>query len=507
MAVSQSLTVTEVANSTNVADNTSQVNIKWTSTQSGDSYNAYTRTAYYWISINGGEETKYSVSYTLPQNKTKTILNKTITVPHKSDGSGTVTVRTEMDTRISAGVVKKSAECILTTIPRATTMDSLSCSTAYFTGTLTYKYTPKTTAFYNRCNISLSLDGEYINIKTINHGKKTAAQQTQTVTLSSSELSNLYSNLTKEKKGTLRFTFRTYSDSAYSDQIGSPSYKEVTLSIPNNKSIWPLVSLAVEPVSTLPAAFDGLYIQGKTKLKATVTASGQYGADITLRRVRLDGVNHDTKGTYTSGYLSKYGTFEVTGYVEDSRGFSNSVFEDITVIAYAKPKILDVVAARCDEDGNLADNGTYLKIIAKRSYSPVKSEGVQKNFCQIRYRYKVASASTYSAWTTILDKNSLTTDQVETGALLGGVLSIASTYHVQVQAIDDIGEYAETVIAVPTDIVHNHKTKNGWGFGKYCEGENLLDCAWDAHFHGEVLIGDNGMTLREYILAVISEGG
>ena len=79
MAVSQSLSVTEVAGSANVADNSSKVRILWTSTQTGQSWNGYTRTAYYWVSINGGAETKYSVSYTLPQYSTKTILDTTIT--------------------------------------------------------------------------------------------------------------------------------------------------------------------------------------------------------------------------------------------------------------------------------------------------------------------------------------------------------------------------------------------------------------------------------------------
>jgi hypothetical protein len=42
------------------------------------------------------------------------------------------------------------------------------------------------------------------------------------------------------------------------------------------------------------------------------------------------------------------------------------------------------------------------------------------------------------------------------------------------------------------------------GLGKYVEGENLLDVAWDAKFRGDVMIGD--MTLREYILQIMSEG-
>lgn len=507
MAVSQTLTITEVEDSAKVADNTSQVTIVWQSTQSGDSYNANTRTAYYWVSINGGEETKYSVSYTLPQNKTKTILNKTITVPHKDDGSGTVTVRTEMDTRISAGVVKKTATCTLSIIPRASTLDSLSCSTSYFTGTMTYKYTPKSAELYNRCNISLHLNGEYYRIKTVDHGKKAASQQTATVTFTASEIEAVYEYLTSAQKGTLRFTFRTYSDSDYSNQIGDYTYKELELNIPDDFTTKPAVSMALEPVGSLPDAFDGLYIQGKTKVKATLNVTGKYDAKIESSYIKVDGTTYDSGDKYTSGYLSKYGEITVTGYATDSREYTGSKEKKITVIAYSKPKILNVEAFRCYENGLQADDGTFLKIKAKRSYSLVKSNGEQKNFCKIRYRYKAASASSYSSWSTILAGDNLTSDVVETKALLNGLIAIETSFHVQVQAIDDVGDHAEATVIVPTDIVHNHKTKNGWGLGKYCEGDNLLDVAWDAHFHGDILIGETRMTLKEYIKAVISEGG
>lgn len=492
MAVEQLLTVAEVSGSSNVTDNTSQVNIKWTSTQSGSSYNANTRTAYYWISINGGTETKYSVSYTLPQNTTKTILNKTITVKHKDDGSGTISVRTEMDTRISAGVVKKTASCTLTTIPRATSFDSLSCATSYFTGNLTYKYTPKSSAFYNRCNISLNLNGEYIRVKSVDLGKKSAAQQTATVTLSSSELETVYNELPSATKGILRFTFRTYSDSGYSNQIGDAVYREVTLNIPNDSTTQADVSMTLVPVGTLPDAFDGLYVQGKTKVKATLSAEGKFKSTIKSYSMKVDGATYDSGDSYTSDWLNKTGSFTVYGYAKDSRGYTGSTSKSITVIAYAKPKILNVEAERCDSKGNLADNGTYLKIKAKRSYSPVKSGSTQKNFCQIRYRYKLSTASSYSGWTTILAKSSLSSDQVETGALLGGVLSVASSYHVQVQAIDDIGEYASTTITVPTDKVYWHRdgVRNSFTFGGYVEEDNTFAIAAGIEFKVKSLTGE-----------------
>lgn len=444
--------------------------------------------------------------------------NLKFTVSHDDDGDAKATIYWKWGVNSTWGKIQNisgSFSVTLPTIPRASTIDSLSCATSYFTGKMTYKYTPKSSAYYNRCNIALNLDGTYIAVKSINLGKKSASQKTGTVTLSASELETIYNELPSATKGKLRFTLRTYSDSGYSKQIGDAGYKEVTLSIPNDSTTKASVSMSLAPVSSLSSQFDGLYIQGKTKVKATLSATGKYEATIKSYSMKVDGTTYDSDDSYTSGYLSKYGSITVYGYAKDSRGYTGSTSKKITVIAYSNPKILpatgesDVVAARCDADGNLSDSGTYLKIKAKRSYSTVKNDGVQTNFCQIRYRYKLESATTYSAWTTILAKDSLTSDEIVTGALLGGTLDIKSTYLVQVQVIDDIGGSAYTTISVPTDKVYWHRNgaKNSLGLGKYVEGENLLDCAWDAHFRGEVLIGDTGQTLKEYILAVISEGG
>jgi hypothetical protein len=127
MAVNQSLTVTQ--SSQNVTENTSKVRIRWTSQQTVDSWNGYERTAYYYVSVNGGAETKYSVKYTLPKQTTETIVDTTITVNHKADGTGSVKVRTWMDTDISAGVVEQTKTLTLDTIPRAT-QHTISASSA-----------------------------------------------------------------------------------------------------------------------------------------------------------------------------------------------------------------------------------------------------------------------------------------------------------------------------------------------------------------------------------------
>lgn len=490
MAVSQSLTLTEsnVVTSTN----TSKVRILWQSTQTGESWNGYTRTAKYYVSINGGAETEYLVSYTLPQNSTATIVDTTITVTHKSDGSGSVKVRTWMDTAISVGVVTQTKSLNLTTIPRASTMDALSCATAYFNGVMTYKYTPKSASFYNRCNIALNLDGVYTAVKTINLGQKAASQQTATVTLSESELSIIYNKLPSAKKGTLRFTFRTFSDSGYSSQIGDVVYKEITLTIPNIDATQPTATMTLTPVSSLSSTFSSLYVKGKSKVTVALTSgAGKYGAQVTSYKVSVDGKS----GTppYTSEYLVNPGSVTITGTVTDSRGYSRTYTKTITVIDYSPPQILpasgesEVIVARCDSSGSLSDTGTYLKIKAKRYYSKVISGSVQKNFCSLQYRYKESGGS-YSSWTTIL-ATTASSDEIVSGALLG-TLDIAKSYFVQIRAIDDIGESVISATTISTEKVYMHRagSMNSFALGKYAEAENTFDVAEDmtAIFRGKV---------------------
>lgn len=335
MSVSQSLTLTE--SGVSIASNTSKVRILWKSTQSGESWNGYTRTAKYYVSINGGAEKEYSVSYTLPQNATATIVDTTLTITHKSDGTGSVKVRTWMDTGISAGVVTQEKTLNLTTIARASSIDSLACNTAYFTGTLTYKYTPKSGNYYNRCNIALNIDGVFTAVKTINLGQKAASQQTATVTLSESELSTVYNKLTNTTKGKLRFTFSTYSDSAYSTKVGDAGYKEITLTIPNDTTTQPTMTMTLTPVSDFTGG-GAIYVKGLSKVKAAfASGAGKYGASIVSYKMTVAG--KDYASPFTSDYLATAGSVTVKGTVTDSRGYSRTYSQTISVTDYAKPSI------------------------------------------------------------------------------------------------------------------------------------------------------------------------
>jgi hypothetical protein len=454
-----------------------------------------TGTGTFSLSINVDKTTE-TKSITITESGWVKAIEHTVKVDHNSDGTKITTITGSgkiPGTTLSNGH-SFSMPITLDNIPREATFDSLSCATKYFTGNMTYKYTVKNASNYHRVNIALNINGSLTAVKTINLGKTSAAQQTASVTLSSSELSTIYNALPSASKSVLRFTLRTYSDSGYSKEIGSGKAREITLSIPQDDTTKPTATLTIAPVSDLASPFNTMYIQGKTKIQATLSnLKGKYGASIVSSYIEVD--DREYSSPCTTEFLTQAYARSVDGYIKDSRGFTNRVSVSVKVEPYASPRILPtsgesrIVCDRCDADGNLADNGSYLKIKAVRQYSKLNwASNTQKNFCEIQYRYKPNGGS-YSSWTTILATGA-SSDEVVTGALLGGALDTTMTYVVQVRAIDSLGEKETTTINVYGEGVYMHRAGsiNSLGIGKMVDEENTVDIAEDltTKFRGPV---------------------
>jgi hypothetical protein len=444
-----------------------------------------------------GQSQSASATMTITGSAWVLAMTATKTVSHNGDGTKTITISASGSI---SGTTLSSTSCSgrvsLTTIPRASTITSAINKT--LDTACEVKWTPLAKAFRYKLKFSL---GEWSYTTGAIHPNTTAAYIYTGYKLPLA----VANQLPKAKTGTMTVALYTYSDSGATTQIGSASSKTFTVTVPNNSSTKPTVTMSLAPVDSLGDAFSALYIQGKSKVKATLSASGKYGATITSYKMYIGGKEYGSP--YQSGYLSTPGTVTITGRAYDSRGYYNDIKTDITVIPYSKPQIKNVTASRCDSSGNLTDSGTHLKIEAKRSYSPVVSGGVQKNFCAIRYRYKTAEASSYSAWTTILASSSLDSDEIVTGALLNGALLTTKTYVVQVGVVDTIGGYANTTDTIPTDKVYMHRdgSRNALAIGKYVEKDNCVDIADDWDVCGRVYsLGKgkanipNGSDLNDY---------
>lgn len=486
MAVNQILTLTEVEGSVNNTANTSKVRILWQSTQTGDSWNGYTRVAKYYVSVNGGAEKEYSVSYTLPKATTKTIVDTTITVSHKTDGTGTVRVRTWMDTRISAEEIELSKEINLTNIPRASTLSYASNVT--LGNICTVRWTPRAKTFWYKIKFavgdwSLTTAAIYPNVTTLYTNASYGI---------SIDAAHQFPN---SKEADMNVTLYTYSDEACTKQIGDASTIKCKVYIPENENTLPTVAMSLSPVSSLKSAFDGLYIQNKTKVQASFDGSkAKYSAGIKSYSMIVEGKEYDKP--YQSDLLSQYGNISVKGTAVDTRGCSASITPKISVISYSKPNLIpykgesSIVCKRCDSEGNLSHSGTCIRVKVGRQYSKVISDGVQKNFCLIRVQHKAVGGS-WGDWTTILDKDD-TIDVVD--AILTGItFSISTTYLFRIEVVDDIGESSSMLITIPTAKTSVHLRKGGKGvaIGKYSEEDYVVDISeeWEVNARGDLRVG------------------
>lgn len=486
--------------------------IVWSSTPDQATNKSTVTAALYYKRNNTGFETSGQGTFAITINgtkitETKTIsitesgwvkaIENTVTVSHGTNGVKSISISAAgaiPSTTLTSTAV--SGTVSLDTIPRETTISNVVCSTKYFDGNLTYTYHPKTYGYYNRCNIALNLLGDYISVKSINLGKASKSNVSASVTLTEDELSIIYNKIPNHAQGVLRFTIRTYSDAEYKNQIGDGEYKEIKLYIPSTDDTKPTATMTLSAVNSLEAPFNTLYIRGRSRVQATFTnMEGKYGADIESYSLLVDG---DLCGSYDpsgciSALLATEGTRRVSGFVTDTRGNSRTYSQDIEVLTYSAPTVIpvsgesEIVCARCDASGNFTESGTYIRIKAKRRYSPLVSGGAQHNFCKIQYRYK-PHGGTYSDWATILDTTAAS-DEVDTGALLG-TLDVSTSYSVHIRAIDDMGESSSSTVLVPTERIYWHRagSRNAFAFGKYVEEDDTFDIAEDitVNFRGGV---------------------
>ena len=449
MAVSQSLALTQSSQS--VSGNYSKVRILWKSTQSGASYNNYTKTGYYWIAINGGSETKYSVSTTLPKSSTKTILDKTITVNHRTDGTGSVKVRTSLATGISAGTITKSDSLTLTTIPRATT-PKVSATSVNMGSAITIS-TPRASSSFTHDLAYTFAGSSYTSIAT---GVGTSYSWT---------VPDLASRIPNATSGTVTVRCITKSGST---TIGT---KTVTFTAKVPTSVIPTVSAVThsEATSGLAAQF-GAYVQNKSALAVKITGAGAKSSTITAYEATLNGKSY-TASSFTSSVLTSSGTLTLRVRVKDSRG-RWSAYKDtsIPVLAYSTPKISALSVYRCDASGNADDEGQYMAVSYGYSVTSLNS----KNTASMAIKYKRSDATSY---TNLLTNTALSAN---TTAKPSTVFSPDYQYDIQMTLTDWFGASVTANAVLPTALVIMDIKANGLGisFGKVSEFDGI-DFGWD----------------------------
>ena len=298
------------------------------------------------------------------------------------------------------------------------------------------------------------------------------------------------------KTGNMTVTLYTYSDAAATKQVGGADSETFTVTVPETDETRPTVkTMSVSPVSALSAPFNGLFIQGYSKVKATLEFETEYNASVAASNITVEGITYESP--YESAILNKPGKVTVKATVKDSRGYYGTNYREIEVIPYSKPYVKamsgqsNVVAGRCDASGNMTDSGTYLKIKAKTVFSKVISGDVQYNFGKLKYRYRKEGGS-FSAWQTILDYKTDGSDDVITPPMLNGALDIKANYQVQIIATDELYESEPVTLSVPSDDVYMDRPAGGksMGLGGYSTGDGILDVYWKTKARGGLSVFD-----------------
>ena len=161
----------------------------------------------------------------------------------------------------------------------------------------------------------------------------------------------------------------TYTSSA----TGSGDYiarikKSVILNVPD--SVVPTIT-KLEP--TVVNGKSGKYVEGKSQVKLSVTATGNNGS--TIKSYIYSGPNiNGSSSSYigTSSIIQKSGEISYSVYVKDSRG-RKSAKKTITINVepYFEPKIISLTVQRCTSDGTISSSGTYAYVTVTSNYAKI----------------------------------------------------------------------------------------------------------------------------------------
>ncbi len=453
MAVSISIAITQ--NSQNVANNTSNVTVKVTAAWTYGSWNQENPAPPGWLKIDG---ITYDFRSTFNDNNTssgsKTIFTKTVNIGHNSDGTKTLACSASFTTGTGSGTVTASESKTLTTIPR-TTQHTLSASSADMGGKVTISCPRASGSFTHDLAYKIPGDDYYIAITT-----GVGTSYSWTVPDRATSIPNATS---------VQMTVRCITKSG-GTTIGT-AYAYITAKVP--ASVIPTVSsvATAETVSGLAAQF-GAYVQSKSKLKATISASGAKGSTIKEYSSTFAGKTY-TGSSWTSDTLATSGSLTIKTRVKDSRGrWSEYKNTTITVVAYSKPQIRSLTAYRCNSAGVAADDGAYLAL--SYNYSVASVGG--KNTAAVTVKYKQSTAADYGS--TLLSLTALSGNTTVKPA--SPTFSVDYTYNFQMVVEDWFGTTATTVAVLPSgavilDIKANGK---GLGVGKTAEQDGI-DFGWD----------------------------
>lgn len=462
-----------------IADNKSTLSLDlWVYDGTGYSQNESSGEAYY---ILQGEKRWNPYNYS--STGWYKLGSKTITVSHNADGTKSIALTAEWDCGFDSSYTPRhlslSETVTLTTIPRASTATT-SGSTLGKPLTITIKRASssfKHKLYYTCGSVKDQLIAENVSTSySWNAPPVSLAQQAPNA-----------------ETVALTLTVKTYNGSTY---VGAWS-TSVKLAVPS--TVVPSLSVAISDPTGVSNTYGG-YVQLRSKVKVDITASGVQGSSIKSYSIKVGSIYAATSASGTTDYLPGSGELTVSCAVTDSRGRTTTKTQSIAVLAYSKPAITAISAARCNANGTANRAGTYGKVTFSGAITSLSA----KNTAAYAVQYREVGAED---WTTAGRPAAGNYDPADISAVFAADKS--KRYEVRVVATDAFESIGSTLRDLPAAYALYHLAKHllSVGLGRLCDKANAIQVGLDAYFDRDVQI-DGTLTLGDGLSAPLPvEGG
>lgn len=343
----------------NVSKNESSVTVTFRYQRKSTGYTTHYAGASYSITINGSTKTgthDYDIR-PLAKDAYQTIGTYTVTVPHNSDGTKSISVSASINlSGTTAGKGTVSGTITLDKIARAS---SVSCPTMTIGSNVTISVTRASTSFTHKLTYKLGNATGTI-------ASNVATSSTWTVPTS------LYQYMTSASMK-MTITCETYNGTSQTaaNLIGSTTCTP-TINLPANAKPSGSISYT-SPTTSI--------VQGATAISITVTHS-PFDAGSTVSKVAISFGGASASKTAGSGSTTfsitptQSGTQKIVATITDSRGATTTVeVANINVVAYNIP-VAYLSARRCTQAGVPFDFGSYVSITYRATFTDVNNNQV-----------------------------------------------------------------------------------------------------------------------------------
>lgn len=445
-------------NSQSTANNTSNVTFTFQARRTDYSVHVYNNYGQaYWQIAAGGKSSGnnyFNINWNYGQNVWFTIASWSTTITHNSDGTYSSYVEAYVYTGVSPSSLSGRVNYTLTTIPRASSISSISGST--IGSNITVNIARQSSSFTHQVWWRINGTGSWTSLGT-NFGTSCTFNLPMSVC----------NSVTQSTTCTLNIAIRAISNGSY---VGGEVWSSKTVSVPS--SVVPSFS-SLSVTDTSRAKNLGIWVQGISTASCTINgAGGSYGSWITSYRISTSAGHNIYSSSGTTGTINSSGNVTVTGTVTDSRGRTASKSVTINLKAYSAPRFNSYSINRS------SSTATNVTVKAAGSVSSLLNGSTQKNTLSYVIKYKQSTASSWSSVTAVSGGTSFNNSKVLSN------ISSTKSYNFQLVLTDYFNSVTIPLSLSTSPTLADFK-QAGVGIGKYHE-RGVLDVGGTAYISNDL---------------------